>query len=63
MMCVSCSPRGGPRTSQSEHRFQIYKRYPEREAAEHSGCDYSTLKRKRRAALVPFVDLGAGSVG
>ena len=26
-------------------------------------CDYSTLKRKRKAGLVPFVDMGAGSIG
>jgi len=47
----------------AEHRFQLYKRYSERSAAEHIGVDYSTLKRKRRACLVPFVDLGGGSVG
>ena len=46
-----------------EHHFQLYKRYSERSAAEHIGVDYSTLKRKRRAGLVPFVDLGGGSVG
>ena len=38
-------------------------RYSEKEAAELIGCDYSTLKRKRRDGLVPFVDMGAGSVG
>jgi hypothetical protein len=26
------------------------------------GWDYSTLKRKRRSGLVPFVDRGGGSV-
>jgi hypothetical protein len=47
----------------AEQRFQLYRRYSERSAAEHIGVDYSTLKRKRRAGLVPFVDLGGGSVG
>jgi hypothetical protein len=46
-----------------EHRFQLYRRYSERDAAERIGFDYSTLKRKRRAGLIPFVDLGGGSVG
>ena len=47
----------------AEHGFQFYRRYSERQAAETIGWDYSTLKRKRRAGLVPFVDLGGGSVG
>jgi hypothetical protein len=47
----------------AEHGFQLYKRYSEKQAADKIGCDYSTLKRKRRAGLVPFVDLGGGSVG
>jgi hypothetical protein len=46
----------------AEHRFQLYKRYSERSAAERISVDYSTLKRKRRAGLVPFVDLGGGSI-
>jgi hypothetical protein len=47
----------------AEHGFQLYKRYSEKHAATRIGLDYSTLKRKRRAGLVPFVDLGGGSVG
>jgi hypothetical protein len=47
----------------TEHCFQLYKRYSERHAADKIGWDYSTLKRKRRAGLVPFVDQGGGSVG
>ena len=45
-----------------ENAFQLYKRYSEKHAADMIGCDYSTLKRKRRAGLVPFVDIGGGSV-
>jgi hypothetical protein len=45
------------------HGFELYKRYSEKDAAPHIGCDYSTLKRKRRTGLLPFVDLGGGSVG
>src|SRR5215510_4433990 len=47
----------------TENSFQLYKIYSEREAAERVGWDYSTLKRKRRSGLVPFVDRGGGSVG
>ena len=47
----------------AQHGFQLYKRYSEKHAAKRIGLDYSTLKRKRRAGLVPFVDLGGGSVG
>jgi len=47
----------------AENAFQLYRRYSEKEAARQIGFDYSTLKRKRRARLVPFVDLGGGSVG
>ena len=47
----------------TEHGFQLYKRYSEKQAAERISWDYSTLKRKRRAGLVPFVDMGGGSVG
>jgi len=47
----------------AEHGIQLYRRYSEKHAADKIGCDYSTLKRKRRAGLVPFVDLGGGSVG
>jgi hypothetical protein len=47
----------------AEHGFQLYKRYAEKEAARYIGCDYSTLKRKRWAGLVTFVDLGCGSIG
>jgi hypothetical protein len=47
----------------AEHGIQLYRRYGERQAAEAIGWDYATLKRKRRAGLVPFVDLGGGSVG
>ena len=47
----------------AEHGFQLYKRYSEKQAADAIGWDYSTLKRKRRAGIVPFVDMGAGSVG
>jgi hypothetical protein len=46
----------------AEHKFQLYKRYSERQAADRIGLDYSTLKRKRRGGLVPFVDMGGGSV-
>src|SRR5690349_12400786 len=46
----------------TENSFQLYKIYSEREAAERIGWDYSTLKRKRRSGLVPFVDRGGGSV-
>ena len=42
-----------------ENAFQLYKRYSEKHAADMIGCDYSTLKRKRRAGLVPFVDIAA----
>ena len=45
-----------------ENAFQLYKRYSEKHAADMIGCDYSTLKRKRRGGLVPFVDIGGGSV-
>jgi len=47
----------------AEHGIQLYRRYGERQAAETIGWNYATLKRKRRAGLVPFVDLGGGSVG
>jgi hypothetical protein len=47
----------------AQHGFQLYKRYSEKDAARQIGFDYSTLKRKRRANLVPFVDVGGGSVG
>lgn len=47
----------------AEHGFLLYKRYSEKIAAEAIGLDYSTLKRKRRAGLLPFVDMGSGSVG
>jgi hypothetical protein len=47
----------------AQHGFQPYKRYSEKHAAELIGLDYSTLKRKRRTGLVPFIDLGGGSVG
>src|SRR5690349_23337173 len=47
----------------TENGFQLYKNYSEREAAERIGWDYSTLKRKRRSGLVPFVNRGGGSVG
>jgi hypothetical protein len=47
----------------AEHGIQLYRRYGERQAAEAIGWNYATLKRKRRAGLVPFVDLGGGSVG
>jgi hypothetical protein len=46
----------------AQYGLQLYKRYSEREAADAVGWHYSTLKRKRRARLVPFVDLGSGSV-
>jgi hypothetical protein len=46
----------------AEHGLELYKRYSERQAADAIGCDYSTLKRKRRAGLVPFVDMGGGSI-
>src|SRR6266436_9118176 len=46
----------------NENNFQLYKSYSERDAAKRIGWDYSTLKRKRRAGLVPFVDRGGGSV-
>ena len=46
----------------TENNFQLYKIYSERDAAERIGWDYSTLKRKRRGGLVPFVDRGGGSV-
>src|SRR5215471_21072255 len=46
----------------AENNFQLYKSYSERDAAERIGWDYSTLKRKRRGGLVPFVDRGGGSV-
>ena len=46
----------------AEHGFQLYRPYSERVAAETIGWDYSTLKRKRRAGLVPFVDRGGGSI-
>jgi hypothetical protein len=46
----------------TESNFQLYRSYSERDAAERIGWDYSTLKRKRRAGLVPFVDRGGGSV-
>src|SRR5262245_23932282 len=46
----------------TENNFQLYKSYPEKYAAERIGCDYSTLKRKRRNGQVPFVDRGGGSV-
>ena len=46
----------------AENNFQLYKSYSERDAAAWIGWDYSTLKRKRRAGLVPFVDMGCGSV-
>ena len=45
-----------------EHAFQLYRRYSEKAAAKQVGCNYSTLKRKRRAGLVPYLDLGHGSV-
>ena len=44
------------------HGFQLYRPYSEKVAAEAIGWDYSTLKRKRRAGLVPFVDRGGGSI-
>jgi hypothetical protein len=47
----------------AEMTFQLYKRYSEKFAADRISFDYSTLKRKRRAGLVPFIDLGSGSVG
>src|SRR5882757_1066861 len=47
----------------AEHGFQLYRSYAERDGAAMIGWDYSTLKRKRRAGLVPFVDRGSGSVG
>lgn len=47
----------------SQHGFQLYERYSEKEASLQIGYDYSTLKRKRRAGMVPFVDQGGGSVG
>jgi hypothetical protein len=46
----------------AENGFQLYRHYSERLAAERLGWDYSTLKRKRRAGIVPFVDRGGGSV-
>src|SRR6516225_2878837 len=46
-----------------EHGIQLYRRYGERQAAEAIGWNYATLKRKRRVGLIPFVDLGGGSVG
>src|SRR6266850_325350 len=46
----------------AEHGILLYKRYSEKVAAEAIGLDYSTLKRKRRAGLLPFVDMGSGSV-
>ena len=46
----------------AENNFQLYKSYSERDAAERIGWNYSTLKRKRRRGLVPFVDRGGGSV-
>jgi hypothetical protein len=46
----------------TENNFQLYRNYSERDAAERIGWDYSTLKRKRRRGLVPFVDRGGGSV-
>jgi len=47
----------------AQHGFELYRRYSEKEASRQIGYDYSTLKRKRRAGIVPFVDLGGGSVG
>jgi len=47
----------------AEHGIQLYARYSERHAADRIGWNYSTLKRKRRAGMVPFVDLGDGSIG
>jgi hypothetical protein len=46
----------------TENNFQLYRSYSEKDAAERIGWDYSTLKRKRRGGLVPFVDRGGGSV-
>ena len=46
----------------AEQNFRLYTRYSEKEAAQKIGWDYSTLKRKRRAHLVPFVDMGGGSI-
>lgn len=45
------------------HGILLYKRYSEKAAAVAIGLDYSTLKRKRRAGLLPFVNMGSGSVG
>ena len=47
----------------AEHDIQLYMQYSEKRAAKTIGWDYSTLKRKRRAGMVPFVPLGGGSVG
>jgi hypothetical protein len=46
----------------TDNGFQLYRSYSERVAAQWIGWDYSTLKRKRRSGLVPFVDRGAGSI-
>src|SRR5262245_4149028 len=47
----------------AQHGVRLYKRYSEKAAALAIGFDYSTLKRKRRVGLVPFVDVGGGTVG
>lgn len=45
-----------------EYKLALYRQYTEKQAAAFVGMDYSTLKRKRLAALVPYVDKGGGSI-
>lgn len=46
-----------------EYGFKLGRLYAEKEAAKFLKVGISTLKRKRRSKLVPFVDRGDGSVG
>lgn len=45
-----------------EYKLSLYRQYSEKQAAAFIGLDYSTLKRKRLAGLVPYVDKGGGSI-
>ncbi len=46
-----------------EYKLALYRQYSEKQAAGFIGIDYTTLKRKRLAGMLPYVDKGGGSVG
>jgi hypothetical protein len=46
-----------------EYKIALYRQYSEKQAAAFIGIDYKTLKKKRYAGQIDYVDKGGGSIG